>query len=81
MTFRQDSTFFGPYGTISSFKNHPVEEEKIQGMIKIFGQNNQHIAHGRTKKVAWFVSNCHSMSGRENYVRKLQEHIEVVSCD
>ena len=31
----------------------------------------------KTKTIAWMVSHCHTFSKREEYVRKLQEHIEV----
>jgi len=31
----------------------------------------------KTKKVAWFVSNCGARNGRLQYAHELQKHIEV----
>ena len=78
MTFRRNADFFHPYGHILSKKPHPTEERKLKEFIEQFGKNNRHLASGKTKKVAWFVSNCHSMSGREQYVKKLQQYIQVL---
>ncbi|XP_076280335.1 alpha-(1,3)-fucosyltransferase C isoform X2 [Lasioglossum baleicum] len=32
---------------------------------------------GKTKPIAWFVSNCHARSGREKYIRELAKHVAV----
>jgi len=32
---------------------------------------------GKTKLVAWFVSNCNAVNGRENYVNELRQYIDV----
>lgn len=32
-------------------------------------------AKGKTKKVAWFVSNCGAPNGRHNYVAELKKYI------
>lgn len=77
MTYRYDSTFFHPYGRLYNTKPHPTDEKKLRGAIEAFGKNNAHLAKGKSKKVAWFVSNCYSQSGREKYVKKLQQYIQV----
>ncbi|RUS74177.1 hypothetical protein EGW08_018066, partial [Elysia chlorotica] len=35
------------------------------------------IARGKTRSVAWFVSNCQTPSKRQNYVRELKKYIDV----
>ena len=47
-------------------------------MIKTFGEANKHLANKVNEKntsavAAWFVSNCESKSGRENFVKRLQK--------
>ena len=47
-------------------------------LIKSFGKANRHLAtkpnEKNTKAVAaWFVSNCDSKSGRENFVKRLKK--------
>ncbi|XP_076658267.1 alpha-(1,3)-fucosyltransferase C isoform X2 [Halictus rubicundus] len=32
---------------------------------------------GKTKPIAWFVSNCHAKSGREKYIFELSKHVAV----
>lgn len=38
---------------------------------------DQNYAENKTKKVAWFVSNCNAKNARLEYAKELQKHIEV----
>lgn len=40
-------------------------------------QSPKNFAEGKSKMVAWFVSNCKTHSRRENYVKELQKYIDV----
>ena len=62
-TYRRDSTIVTPYEKFVPYK-HP------KTVLRNF-------ATGKTRKVAWFVSNCGAKSGRMAYVKELQKHIEV----
>jgi len=77
MTYRQDSDFHHPYGHLVQIKDHPQDEMDLGSLIQGFGVKNKNMAKGKTKPVAWFVSNCDSMSRRENYVEELQKFIQV----
>lgn len=59
MTYKRDSDFFLPYGTVHQIKAHPQGEE-LKEYIREFGQRNRHLAGtNRTElKAAWFVSHC-----------------------
>ena len=80
MTYRKNSDFSLPYGTICQLKYHPPFGPKLDSLIKDFGRKNQHLAHNRTKnvKAAWFVSNCFTRSQRELFVYDLWNKTEVV---
>ena len=69
MTFRSDSDIVWPYGyfepTEHMNKDEPTDKEEIN------------YARGKTKLVAWFVSNCESESLREKYVENLQKYVTV----
>ena len=70
MTYRMDSDFPHPYGRVYKIKEHPEEGRKLVKFIKEFGRKNA-AKYGSGKKefkAAWFVSSCHSRSGREVYV-------------
>ena len=44
----------------------------------LYNQNNFNIGHNKKEApVVWFVSHCHSESGRDRYVRKLSQYIGV----
>ena len=77
MTYRQDSDFHHPYGHIVQIKNHTKDPKELDSLIQGFGVQNKNLANGKTKGAAWFVSNCDSMSKRENYVNELQKYIPV----
>ena len=71
MTYRTDSTIVTPY-----FKYLPFSLQK--GSIK--GQRlptKVNYAEGKTKLIAWFVTNCRSHSGRLDYVRELKKYVHV----
>lgn len=68
MTYKQESEIYVPY----------FRFEKVDRNRDAIGSTEVAIyAHGKTKLVAWFVSNCVTAGRRENYVRLLQEHIRV----
>ena len=66
-TYRRDSTIvtpyekYVPYENITSLPSRPVKN----------------YAEGKTKKVAWFVSNCRTKNNRFNYVTEMQNFIDV----
>ncbi|XP_060065476.1 alpha-(1,3)-fucosyltransferase C-like [Ylistrum balloti] len=63
MTYRRDSDILYPYGI---FRNS-TSNNRIQKKIK-----------PRNKKTAaWFVSNCHTQSKREEFGRLLQKYIDI----
>jgi glycoprotein 3-alpha-L-fucosyltransferase len=51
----------------------------IENIIKICVTKKQdkNYATGKTKKVAWFVSNCGARNGRRQYADELGKHIQV----
>nr|XP_016935788.2 glycoprotein 3-alpha-L-fucosyltransferase A [Drosophila suzukii]XP_016935789.2 glycoprotein 3-alpha-L-fucosyltransferase A [Drosophila suzukii] len=65
-TYRRDSTIVAPY------EKWQYYDTKVQ-------QQEQDINYSvnKTKKVAWFVSNCGARNGRLQYAHELQKHIEV----
>lgn len=40
-------------------------------------EQERNYALNKTKKVAWFVSNCGARNGRLNYAHELQKYIQV----
>lgn len=77
MTYRTDSDFRFAYGKVDQVKDHPKEESGLDDYIESFGRENSHLASGKTKPVAWFVSNCDTQSQREKYAKELGKHIQV----
>ena len=67
MTYRQDSDIPIPY---SSFKKTENRKEPTSRYLVNY-------ALGKSKKVAWVVSNCNTNSNREEYVGELKKYIEV----
>lgn len=63
MTYKWDSDIVRPYGWI-------YPEESTQDL-------NINYAKGKTKLIAWFVSQCLYLNGRKEYVRRLQEFVPV----
>ncbi|XP_070189941.1 3-galactosyl-N-acetylglucosaminide 4-alpha-L-fucosyltransferase FUT3-like [Littorina saxatilis] len=64
MTYRTDSDVFAPYGLLR-LRETPSEK------------NYTAIVSGKSKPVAWFVSNCNDRSKRQKYVKELSKHIQV----
>lgn len=67
MTYRRDSTITTPYFKFL-YHNHNLQKEI--DMVNL--------ADGKTKKVAWMVSNCRLVSsGRMTYAQELAKYIDV----
>ncbi|CAH0551896.1 unnamed protein product [Brassicogethes aeneus] len=64
MTYRYDSDIYHPYGTIvkKDTSYTPPSAESIEK---------------RRSKIAWFVSNCKTLSFRENLVREMQKYVDI----
>ena len=65
-TYRTDSTLVAPY------ERWQYYDEGIQQL-----PINKNYAAGKTKGVAWFVSNCNTKNGRLEYAKELEKFIEV----
>eukprot|EP00090_Calanus_glacialis_P008606 TRINITY_DN16947_c0_g1_i5.p1 TRINITY_DN16947_c0_g1~~TRINITY_DN16947_c0_g1_i5.p1 ORF type:complete len:435 (-),score=116.30 TRINITY_DN16947_c0_g1_i5:147-1451(-) len=76
MTYRKDSDFYRPYGRLVQIKPHPTGEA-LDEYIAQFGRENKHLAAGKTKDAAWFVSHCATQARREMYVKKMKKHLNV----
>lgn len=66
-TYRSDSTIVTPYEKFVHFDN----------FTQLPKQPLRNYAEGKTKLVAWFVSNCMSANKRMEYVHELQNHMNV----
>jgi hypothetical protein len=66
-TYRPDSTLVTPYEKFVLFKN----------FTKVPKQPRINYATGKTKKIAWFSSNCTPQNKRTEYVEELKKHISV----
>lgn len=64
-TYREDSDIVTPY------------EKWVYNDGKISQRNKRNYAFGKSKKVAWFVSNCVTTNRRLDYALELQKHINV----
>lgn len=72
VTYRRDSTISQPYGKFETFPNFTkLDDYPIE--------NGTNYARGKTKKVAWLVSNCDfgTHSGRKAYADELSKYIQV----
>ncbi|CAH8449447.1 unnamed protein product [Schistosoma turkestanicum] len=70
-TYTVDSTIVTPYYKYVSFVDvQPKELNKLIQPVKDFSV-------GKTKMIAWFVSNCGSGSPRMEYAQKLMKYISV----
>ena len=67
-TYRRDSTIVAPYGKWSPASQNFPNDETI---------DLEPIARNKTKKVAWFVSNCKARNNRLEYAMELAKYIEV----
>ena len=66
-TYRRDSTVVAPYGKWSPYHETMTRSDEAE----------VNIAEKKTKKVAWFVSNCNAKNNRLEYARNLSNYIEV----
>lgn len=66
-TYRHDSTIVAPYEKFVPYNSS----------IRTKPQNKNYAA-GKTKKVAWFVSNCGARNGRRQYADELAKYIQVM---
>ena len=61
-------------------KSAPPSSRDLDDYIKQFGEKNLHLSRKTQTKgaglAAWFVSNCHSKSGREALVKKLKKSVQ-----
>ncbi|XP_042866195.1 alpha-(1,3)-fucosyltransferase fut-1-like [Penaeus japonicus] len=62
--YRNDADIYAPYGTYEQ-----IAEKRIGQMAAVM--------RNKTRMIAWFVSDCNSLSGREELVKQLQKHITV----
>ena len=68
-TYRRDSTIVTPYEKFVPYANN---NNSLSPFVPA-----RNYADGKTKKVAWFVSNCYTTNGRLLYARELAKHIDV----
>ena len=83
-TFRWDSTIVTPYAKFVSF---PLTAPKYTSPVSTLNMKAEPVvsipptlknyAAGKTKMVAWFVSNCYSTNKRGEYVEELSRHLPV----
>ena len=66
-SYRTDSVLNTPYERFTPFLN-------ATGLPK---HPNRNYAEGKSKMVAWFVSNCHAGNGRQNYADELEKYVAV----
>ena len=74
INYRLDATIPRPYGVFARFANYTGNIDDCTSTAA--GVN---YARGRTKKIAWFVSNCGDLvtSGRREYAEELGRYISV----
>ena len=86
MTYRRDSDFYRPYGRIVKVRDHP-EGRELEEYIRRFGRENKHLARGKSKQAAWFVSHCatqvrfHSSSGNLISSSVLPSFCFLIACN
>ena len=67
-TYRRDSDIVAPYEKFVPYDSHAVRHKT---------NPSRNYAAGKTKKVAWFVSNCHASNQRLEYAKELGKYMEV----
>lgn len=63
---RKDSDIVAPY------EKWEYYDPRVKQM-----EQDRNYALNKTRKVAWFVSNCGARNGRLQYAHELQKHIQV----
>ena len=67
-TYHSHSDIPSPYGQFIAHKN-AVNSSSVRDLSKIYP--------GKTRPIAWFVTNCKAKNKRMEYVRELQKYISV----
>lgn len=49
----------------------------VQNITSRRSKGTKNFAEGKSKLVVWFVSNCWTYNGRDDYVERLQEFLQV----
>ncbi|RWS20827.1 alpha-(1:3)-fucosyltransferase 9-like protein, partial [Leptotrombidium deliense] len=83
LMYNKDSSVFVPYGVM--IKKQIKGENNFHWKLNIDRMKdkktlikvNNYSSRIKEKQVAWFVSNCHTPSNREEYVKQLSKFIEV----
>ncbi|CAH8629113.1 unnamed protein product [Schistosoma bovis] len=70
ISYRFDSTIYSPYGYYEPYL-------KYHGPKTRYPLPSRNFAAGKSKKVAWFVSNCAAKSPRLQYAEELSKYISV----
>lgn len=68
-TYRLDSDIYTPYKSYRKLNSSELQALRQRPKVDY--------SVGKKHMVAWFVSNCHTASKREDYVKELSKHIEV----
>jgi hypothetical protein len=76
VTYRWDSDMVRPYGYVKPIGNVPLHPSESQ-MKEYLSNSKVNYANGKTKMAAWFVTNCHSKSSRNEMVQELQKYVQV----
>ena len=86
LTYRKNSDFYRPYGWIApknwtwQYPNRSAQENwsqyPISSTLKVKTPSLKD-----KKPVAWLVSNCHTQSQREHYVKVLKEYVQGVQFE
>jgi len=71
ITHRWDSDIVHPYGWITPYDAFELMEQATAPSAVV------NYAEGKSKLIAWFVSNCNDQSGRMEYVDELSKFINV----
>lgn len=73
-TYRHDSDLVAPY---EKFVPYNVSSRIFPNFKTRLQIDHKNYAGNKTKKVAWFVSNCNAKNKRLEYAKELSQHIEV----
>ncbi|XP_071104549.1 LOW QUALITY PROTEIN: glycoprotein 3-alpha-L-fucosyltransferase A-like [Haliotis cracherodii] len=65
-TYRHDSTIVAPYEKFVPYNSSVLTKKQ-----------DKNYSAGKSKMVAWFVSNCGARNGRRNYADELSKHVQV----
>lgn len=82
MTYRWDSDIVHPYGWMVPLNSSAVpmnpEPAQLKGLLaQTRAEGAVNYAKGKSRLVAWIVSHCDSAGGRDDYVQRLKEYVDV----